>query len=159
MDRLKRWVGALLRRWPWLGWLAQRVMKRLQPRVTIGVVGVVLDASGERVLLVEHIFHPRHPWGLPGGWMSRGETPVQTVEREIQEETGLQVHAVRPLCIEVTPAMRRHLDVVYLCALGGGEQAIRLSAELLDYRWARPDDLPPLMALQARAIRAAFDRD
>ena len=40
-----------------------------------------------QVLLVEHVFHPYAPWGLPGGWIDRNESPSQTaVIRELQEE-------------------------------------------------------------------------
>ena len=62
----------------------------------VGVIGVLLDEIGERVLLVEHIFHTFRPWGLPGGWIARGEDPARTAEREYREETGLHVRAVTP---------------------------------------------------------------
>lgn len=34
-------------------------------------------------------------WTLPGGWADVGETPRQAVEREVREESGLQVRATR----------------------------------------------------------------
>jgi ADP-ribose pyrophosphatase YjhB (NUDIX family) len=137
--------------------LVQRTFRLVQPRFSIGVVGVLLDETGSRVLLVEHIFHTHKPWGLPGGWLERGEDPSQTVEREFYEETGLHVQAVRPLLVQRTPEMRAHMDVVYLCGLDDTPQTIRLSHELLSYRWADPDDLPPLVVLHTQAIRAAFE--
>jgi ADP-ribose pyrophosphatase YjhB (NUDIX family) len=127
-------------------------MRLVQPHFTVGVVGVLLDDSGERVLLVEHVFHSKHPWGLPGGWINRDEDPAQTVEREFFEETGLRVRAVRPLVVERASGMRRHIDMIFLCVLDGEQQAIRLSNELLGYRWVPLDDLPPLVAFQRRVI-------
>ena len=47
--------------------------------------------DADEFLLVEHVFHPRLPWGLPGGWIGFNEDPVKTVQREIQEELGLDV--------------------------------------------------------------------
>lgn len=34
-------------------------------------------------------------WTLPGGWADVGDLPSRAVEREVAEEAGLQVHAVR----------------------------------------------------------------
>ncbi len=40
-----------------------------------------------------------HPskWALPGGTMEEGETPKQTLEREINEELGISVSGYKPL--------------------------------------------------------------
>ncbi|MEL7674963.1 MAG: NUDIX hydrolase [Chloroflexota bacterium] len=142
----------MLRRVPWAGWVVQAVYRLWQPRFSVGVVGIVLDPTGERVLLVEHLFHPQRPWGLPGGWIARDEDPARTAEREIFEETGLHVRAVRPVLALRSPQLRRHLDLVYLCQPEDGPQPIRLSHELLGYRWAPLDALPPLVAFHERAI-------
>ncbi len=153
----RRWhrrLARLLQRVPAAGHLVQAVYRLAQPRFSVGVVGIVLDPSGERVLLVEHLFHPHRPWGLPGGWMARGEDPARTAEREIYEETGLRVRAVRPILVLRAPRMRGHLDLVYLCEPEDGPQAIRLSHELLGYRWASLDALPPLVAFHELALAA-----
>jgi len=147
-----RRIAGLVQRHPWAARLVQRAYGLFQPRFTVGVVGLLFDSSG-RVLLVEHVLHARRPWGLPGGWLARGEDPAQTVEREFFEETGLRVRAVRPVLIERAPDMRAHMDVVYLCELAGQSQPIRLSHELMSYRWAPRDALPPLVAFHEKAIR------
>ncbi len=145
------------RRYPWLGRMTQRGMRLIQPRFTVGAVGVLLDASGERVLLVEHVFHAVKPWGMPGGWLNRNEDPARAVEREFFEETGLRVRAVRPLVVRLATDIRGHMDMIYLCVLDGERDTmpIRLSKELLGYRWTPLDDLPPLGTDQQEAIRAA----
>ncbi len=153
-----RWlhrVAGLMRRYPWIGALGQRVYRLNVPRYSLGVVGVLLDERRERVLLVEHVFHPVYPWGLPGGWLDRGEDPAQTVIREFREETGLRVRPVLPVQVERVPAMPGQMDITYLCTLDGASQAIRLSSELLNYQWAALDALPPLLEAQRRAIAAA----
>jgi 8-oxo-dGTP diphosphatase len=157
---VKRWprrLALLLRRFPWSGRLVQRAYRLWQPRFSVGVVGVLLDATAERVFLVEHVFHARKPWGLPGGWIARGEDPAQTAEREFYEETGLRVRAVRPLIVQRTSELYAHIDVVYLCVLDGEPQTIRLSNELLSYRWTPVDGLPPLVAFHDLAIRTALE--
>jgi ADP-ribose pyrophosphatase YjhB (NUDIX family) len=150
LERLAR----MLRRFPWLARMVQQGMRLIQPRFTVGAVGVLLDTSGERVLLVEHVFHTVRPWGMPGGWINRNEDPAHAVEREFLEETGLRVRAVRPLVIRLATDIRGHMDMIYLCELDGAREPIRLSKELLGYRWTPLDDLPPLGDDQREAIRA-----
>lgn len=149
-------IAALLRRYPALGMTLQRAVRLFQPRFTAGVVGVLCDPQGERVLLVEHVYHAHTPWGLPGGWMDRDEDPAHTVEREFAEETGLQVRAVRPLLVVLGTKWRRHLDIVFLVEPVQTDQPIRLCNELLSYRWASLDDLPPIVSLHRRAIALAL---
>ena len=98
------------------------------------------------------MLHPQRPWGLPGGWIARGEEPAQTAEREILEETGLRVRVERPILVMRSPKWRTHMDLVYLCRPEDGAQTIRLSHELLGYRWVPLADLPPLVAFHERAL-------
>lgn len=126
--------------------------RAVQPRFTAGVVGVVLDGQGN-VLLVEHVFHPRTPWGLPGGWLERGEAPSQALQRELYEETGMRVLVDRPLLIESGYYYRSHLDIAFLCRAKGDISS--LSSELLDYRWASLDDLPDMLPFHRAAVLAA----
>lgn len=146
----------MIRRFPWLALLLQRVMRLWQPRFTAGVVGVLLDESQERVLLVEHVFHALCPWGLPGGWINRGEDPAHAVEREFLEETGLHVRAVRPLVVDLATEMRRHFNMAYLCEPAGDTESIRLCGELLDYRWTPCGALPTLVKFHREGIEAAL---
>ncbi len=153
----RRRVAMVIRRYPWAARVIQQLYRLTQPRFTMGVIGVLLDDAGERVLLVEHVLHPKTPWGLPGGWMARGEDPAQTVEREFLEETGLSVKAIRPLVIQRSPEMRGHLDMVFLCEPDGPLVAIRLSNELLSYQWTPFEALPRLISIHDQAVRAAMD--
>ena len=59
----------------------------------IGVGAVVFNRDGE-VLLVKRKNEPsKNMWTIPGGKLMAGETLKQTAEREIFEETGVEIEA------------------------------------------------------------------
>jgi 8-oxo-dGTP diphosphatase len=61
------------------------------------VGGIVHDPDG-RLLLIRRGHAPHAgSWSLPGGRVESGETPEQAVEREVREETGLEVRAGAPV--------------------------------------------------------------
>jgi ADP-ribose pyrophosphatase YjhB (NUDIX family) len=140
-------VAQFLRQFPWLLAAAQPVFRLTRPCFTAGVVGVVINDGGE-VLLVEHVFHPTSPWGLPGGWVDRHEDPAQALVRELQEELELTAEVGQVLLVGAQTA--RHLDFAYLCRATGSVGA--LCSELLDYRWTALDHLPPLLPFHRRAV-------
>ncbi len=150
-SRFWRGVAGVVRRAPWLMLIARQVWRWRQAKFSAGVVGVVLNEAGE-ILLVEHVFHPYTPWGLPGGWVERGEDPAQTVQRELCEELQLAVE-VGPVLL-VKPDPHQHLDIAYLCY--PLNEVGRLSSELLGYQWLRPEQLPRLHAFHDLAVQQAL---
>lgn len=77
-------------------------------------------------------------WELPGGRMGAYEKPIEGLEREVREETGLEVVVDEPIH---TAAWRNddgrgRFSVVYLCATE--ETEITLSDEHCDYEWVSP---------------------
>lgn len=145
-------LATALRKMPWIMVLAHVFIRFIQPKYTVGVVGVIFNEDNH-VLLVEHVFHPRRPWGLPGGWTKRSEDPAAAVQRELQEELQLSVEIKHLLLAELSE--RSHLDFAFLCrqnSLIGS-----LSNELLDYRWFSPRELPMLTRFHYQAIQRALE--
>ncbi len=62
-------------------------------RKGVGAAGAIVDGDG-RILLVKHSYG-RKNWELPGGGVELGESPMDGVQREVQEETGLLVEVDR----------------------------------------------------------------
>ena len=149
----KRLLSNTLRRVPLMMDGATWGYRFLQGRASIGVVGAIVN-DDERVLVVEHVFHARYPWGLPGGWLGRRESPNTGLRRECMEELGLPVDVVKPVLVE---RVRRfsHLDIVYYCRPRGAVQT--LSNELLQVRWVDVNNMPPLSPLHLRGVVSAIN--
>jgi 8-oxo-dGTP pyrophosphatase MutT (NUDIX family) len=150
--RLLQLIADLAKRVPLLGTVLHWGYRFVQPRYTIGVVGIVFNDEG-KVLLVEHVFHPQYPWGLPGGWHEAGEQPYETALREIREELGLETALERLALVEIT--LPRHIDFAFLCRPLqplAATTPLTLSPELLSYAWFDPDDTPPLVIFHRRAL-------
>ncbi len=157
MSGNKNKIAALVRRVPFLLEIGVRLWRLRIPCFTAGVVGVVVNAQGD-VLLLEHVYHPKYAWGLPGGWIDRRENPDDAVMREVMEETGLLIAVERPLVTRANP-YRPHLDFAYLCHPHKSAQVRHLSGEILAYRWVDPmSGLPPMDPFHLQALQTAFPK-
>ncbi|QPC81022.1 NUDIX hydrolase [Phototrophicus methaneseepsis] len=147
---LRRRLLHLIQRVPRLFALVYYVYRFLQPKYTLGVIGIVFNEDGQ-FLIVEHVFHPKHPWGIPGGWIGRDEDPAVAVKRELQEELSLEVEVTHLLLVEKT--QHNHIDTAYLCRPLGAVG--KLSYELLSYRWTTVEEAPTLYNFHVRAVAKA----
>jgi 8-oxo-dGTP diphosphatase len=110
------------------------------PQPTQVVAGVLLDARG-RILLARRTAGRdlAGAWEFPGGKLERDETPLQALDRELNEELGIRVHAAEPL-ISVPHAgngKRIVLDVYRITSFGGKPKGCEKQA----LAWAPPEKL------------------
>jgi hypothetical protein len=77
-------------------------------------------------------------FGLITGFMEAGESPETGICREVLEETGLQVKALRLLGSWEFLRMNQVL-IAYHVRVAGNPDDVRLSPELLEYRWVTPE--------------------
>lgn len=71
----------------------------VDPRI-IPAAGVVLEKDGKILLLKRKVEPEMGKWCLPGGHIDFGETPEETVKREVKEETGLDADDFKLICYQ-----------------------------------------------------------
>lgn len=87
-------------------------------------------------------------WCMPGGWADVGETPAQSVAREVWEESGFTVKPEKVIAVHDanrtgTPLELYHAyKIIFLCSLSGGQAQQSIETSAVDF--FSFDRLPPL---------------
>jgi 8-oxo-dGTP diphosphatase len=104
----------LLKIWRILPFWLQRIASALlRPHYQVTVGAMIFNDQGQ-LLLCEHTYRRKHPWGLPGGDLKPGEDPRDGIRREIREETGMAVQEARFLLVENSSEMHQ-ISLTFLC--------------------------------------------
>lgn len=126
--------------------------------VTSAVGAVITDPAG-RVLLCQQCQGHRL-WGLPGGRIRPGESPVHAAIRDIREETGMETEIIDLVgiyqltgdtCGEHLPDLLTH---VFRGRCEGGEATVNAPGRISRLGWHDPADLPEPMTATTRAAIA-----
>ncbi len=117
-----------------------------EKKITL-VVDALLENSEGKFLLVKR--SAKSSWGvgewqLPGGKMEWGEDPLDTLKREVSEETTLDILGTPTMLGTHTAHIIAkgndyHAVLLLYKARGAGE--VRLSDEHEDYKWASLEEL------------------
>lgn len=113
-------------------------------------VGVIVHRDGLLLLGERRGSHGAGTWALPGGHLEAGETPEQCAVREVLEETGLAIDALRrgPYTSDViAPEGLHYVTLFVLARAAAGQPQLREPAKCAGWSWHRWDALPrPLFA-------------
>ena len=105
-------------------------------------------------------------WAPPSGIVQLGETPSQTLIREVLEETGLHVEPIRLIGVYTGPEFEwtypngdqaQIISMFFACTVTHGALTPD-NSEFVALGYFPPDSLPAILPRSVRMLRDAFDR-
>lgn len=111
----------------------------------VGEYAIIINDRNE-FLLVQWGEVYNYKWHFPGGRLDKGETEIEGLKREIEEELGCKLKNIKPVYTKnideryyTTPNDKSRYAVFYLAELKG---EINLNKEELNsYKWFKKTDL------------------
>src|SRR6267143_3588519 len=151
---LTEFLGTIWQRLP--GVARRRLVRMGHRRFTVTAGAMIFDDDG-RILLLDHVFRPDNGWGVPGGFLNRGEQPEAGLRRELREEVGLELDSVELL---FTRSLHRPRQIeIYFRAKAIGTPHPR-SFEIKRAEWFPLDALPRELPIdQRQLIQRAIDQN
>ena len=113
-------------------------MRLTHTRFTVTAGAVIFNDKGE-VLLLKHRFRAGSGWGLPGGFMEKGEQPIDALRRELREEIALEVDDVK---IFAARSFKKPKQVEVLFRARANAQVKSQTVEVERAEWFAIDALP-----------------
>jgi ADP-ribose pyrophosphatase YjhB (NUDIX family) len=115
------------------------------PHVAASVAAVII--RGEKILLVQRARAPyQGTWMFPAGFIDFGEHPLETLQREVKEETGLKLKKAKLIEIlqsQDDPRSPGHFMFFYQ-VWAEGKIDNRDSEENQNLGWFEIKNLPPI---------------
>ena len=113
-------------------------MRLTHARFTV-TAGAVIFNDQKQVLLLKHRFRAGSGWGLPGGFLERGEQPIEALRRELREEIGLEVEDVE---VFAARSFKKPKQVEVLFRARANANVKPLTMEVERAEWFSLDSLP-----------------
>lgn len=116
--------------------------------------------KGNKILMVRE--EAENKWALPGGWGDIGLSPSEVAVKEVQEESGFDVEAIKLIAVfdkkcHPHPSSAYHVYKIFIqCEITGGKPAIGMETSAVDF--FAEDELPELSVARntASQIQLAF---
>ena len=113
-------------------------MRLTHTRFTVTAGAIIFNNKGE-VLLLKHRFRAGSGWGLPGGFLEKGEQPIEALRRELREEIGLEVADAE---VFAARSFRKPMQVEVLFRCSANTHVKPRNMEVERAEWFAIDSLP-----------------
>lgn len=134
--------------------------ERIMPTHIVAVGGIVVHDDGS-ILLVKNSY--RGIWEYPGGQVEVGENLMEALQREIREESGIEVEVGELFCVSSNTCkypghsgvkeMPTKVMFDFICRPVGGAECT--SEETSEVGWFTPEEARSLIA--APALKERFE--
>ena len=114
------------------------------PTPKVEVRGLIL--KNDKILFIRE--KQDNLWSIPGGWAEIGFSPLESIIKEIEEETGLTSSVVKLLAVfdkrfyQHPPSLNYVYKMCFLCKIEGGNFKENVETDLI--RYFSLLELPPL---------------
>lgn len=143
----------------------------MKERFRQNVAALLVDAKGRLLICERRDF--ANSWQVPQGGIDRGETPAEALQRELDEELGLEPHHYKVLRQQSgyrywfppgSKALRNYAgqeQTYFLCKMLAADTDIRLDKhkpEFVKWKWIEPEayDFAWLPAFKHPVYREVF---
>jgi 8-oxo-dGTP diphosphatase len=137
----------------------------VQQKIKIAVDGVVFgydSKNGVSVLLIKRKYDPfSSSWAIPGGFVLNGESLDEAVERELKEETGINVNYAEQLFTFGKPdrdPRQQIVSVAYLALVRPSSFQLQATTDATDAQWHPIKKLPKLAFDHKEILKMAVAR-
>ena len=113
-------------------------MRWSNTRFTVTAGAIILN-NDQKILLLKHYFRAGSGWGIPGGFMTLGEQPIDALRRELKEEIDLELDHVE---IFWARSFKRPKQIEILFRAITSAEPKPQSAEVEKANWFALDALP-----------------
>ena len=133
IGRIWRRLPVRVRRWS---------MRLTHARFTVTAGAIIFNDSGQ-ILLLKHRFRAGSGWGLPGGFLEKGEQPLDALRRELREEIALEVDDVEIFAARSFKKPQQ-VEVLFRCRAAGSVTPRTMEVERAEWfsLESLPDGLP-----------------
>ena len=111
----------------------------IHSKFMIGVSAVILNEN-KKILLLKHRYWKNNSWGLPSGYVQKGETLEEAIQREIKEETNLTI-TVKKL-INLKSGFKLRIECSFIGHCSDSSNMILNSDEVLEADFFAIEHLP-----------------
>jgi 8-oxo-dGTP diphosphatase len=134
--------------------------------IKVAVDAIVFGYSkndGVSVLLIKRKYPPfKDSWAIPGGFVLEEESLEQAVQRELQEETGIEVNYLEQLYSFGEPKRdprQRIISIAYFAFVKSmAYQQLKASTDAEDAQWFSINKLPSLAFDHKKILQTAIER-
>ena len=110
----------------------------------IVVITGVVKFKDKILILKRNSEMEMHPnkWSFPGGKVIAGETLLETLKREIKEETNLEIEDIKKYISDYTFIRPNGKNTIGFCFLVNSKsKEIKLSKEFIESVWIKPEEI------------------